>query len=77
MQLKVWVFLYAVLSGSLLCNMYLTEGNTRSVSAGRSCPCRPARVVAVIIEQGDGGGLSGQRGLPGFSGGLMQNCFIQ
>lgn len=29
-QLKVWVFLYAVLSGSLLYNMYLREGHTRS-----------------------------------------------
>lgn len=58
--------------------MYLREGRSHAdlffVSAGRSCPCRLARAVAVIIREEDGGGLSALRGLPGFSSGLMQSC---
>lgn len=77
-QLSIWVFLY---SGWPVIQ-YVSQGGPLSlwpvfVSAGRNCPCRLARVVAVITERGGGRGLSGQRGQPGFSGGLMQNwrCF--
>lgn len=86
-QLDVRVFLNAVLSGSLLYNMHLGEGRSYSdlflffvvffcLSGNKlSLPNRHERLLS-LQNRAMEGGLSGRRGLSGFSGGSRQNCFI-